>query len=246
VRLAIFAALPQELGPLIAWLRAVRADGRRLSDIYLAADGSTEIILVITGMVADSALAAASFICKEYCPDIVLSAGYGGALYPGAAGGELIWGDNFFALKEAGPPESLKMPAEDKIIERIAHDISIKRGDIITVPDFMGKAEIIKLIPGKPENPVCDMETYHIASLCAGQRIRFIAIRSITDPYEHNISSDIAGIVDRSGQYSIFRALRTLIRRPMLLPTLLKLGLYSRRASRNLKEAIVAILDALH
>jgi nucleoside phosphorylase len=159
VRLAIFAALPQELALLIESLRAVRRAGNCSSDIYLAADRSTDIILVITGMGAANALAAGSFICKEYCPDIVLSAGYGGAMYQGAVGGELIWADNFFAVRDAGPPESLKLPAEDQLIHRIARDCSIKRGVIITVPDFMKKTEIMKLMPEKLENPVCDMET---------------------------------------------------------------------------------------
>jgi adenosylhomocysteine nucleosidase len=246
VRVAILAALPQELAPLIERLRATREERSRLFDIYFATDRSTEIILVITGMGSANAQAAISFICKSHCPDIVLSAGYGGALYPGAVGGELIWADNFFAIRETDHPENLKMQAEDKIIDRIARDVSIKHGVIITVPGFMKKAEIITLVPENIENPVCDMETYPIAHSCAGQRIRFIAIRSITDLYGHDIPAEIAGIVDKSGQYSIFRALRTMIRRPLLLPTLLKLGIYSRRASRNLKDAVMAFLDALH
>jgi nucleoside phosphorylase len=246
VRLAIFAALHRELGPLIEDLRAVRAAGSHLSCIYLAADYSTEIILVITGMGPAKALAAVSFICKEYCPEIVLSVGYGGAMYQGAAGGELIWADNFFIIRGDGPAENLKMPAEDKMIDRIARDIGIKHGAIVTIPDFMKKAEIIKLIPGKIENPVCDMETYPLADFCAQQRIRFAAIRSITDLYDQDISYDIAGIVDASGEYSIFRALRIMISRPLLLPALLRLGIYSRRASLNLKRAVRACLDALH
>jgi len=45
VRVAILAALPQELGPLIERLRAIREERNRLFDIYFATDRSTEIIL---------------------------------------------------------------------------------------------------------------------------------------------------------------------------------------------------------
>jgi adenosylhomocysteine nucleosidase len=122
----------------------------------------------------------------------------------------------------------------------------IRRGAIVSLPCLTQKKEILNKLPADVSNPVCDMETYAIASLCAEKGIRFFAIRGITDLAYQDITSDIAGIVDESGRTDIIQAIKTVLKKPQIIPSLICLGIYSSRASGNLRTATIALLDALH
>jgi adenosylhomocysteine nucleosidase len=243
MRLAVIAALPNELVPAIKRFKAVKGAGNNLYDIYLAADSSTEILFVITGMGVVRALDALKAVNSGYKPDIVLSAGFGGAIYEGAEGGELVWAREFVSLYDNWKATTLKMAQDQDIIGRM--EIPFKQGVFISVPRLTAKKEIIRTLASPVTNPVCDMETYALAEFCFNNGIRFLAVRAITDLADQDITPDIADIVDESGKYSLVKAIRTLLKRPWLLPLLMGLGINSHKASRNLEKAIAAVLTAL-
>lgn len=242
MRLAIFAALPQELELIIKDLDAVKGGSRNSYQVYYTSNKTIEIALIITSMGSANALAALQSIYMEFSPDVVLSAGYGGALYVGAAAGELVWSSRFIALSESGQPVFLNSPTEDAIFEKLSASVHIKKGTVITIGNLTGKKDMLGRLPEGIQNPVCDMETFVMAKYCLEKGIRFFSLRAISDLADEDIPQEIADIVDTSGKPNVSHAVRLLLRQPALLPLLVRLGQNSRRASQNLRLAVTTLI----
>jgi len=254
MRLAIFAAFPQELRKIIKNLKAVK-DARSFPlDIYRATRRSIEIILVITGIGTFNTESALRFIHDKFAPDLILSIGYGGALHEGAAVGDLIWGSKFILLPElreeatgdASTSQRLELSGSEKVFSKLLNMIPIREGDIVTLQSSMKKSELKRAISEELLNPVCDMETFPLAQFCLETGLRFIAIRSITDLQDEDIPPELYAVSNNSGKYSLFCALRTLIFKPKLLPTVFRLARNSQKASQNLCCLVDSLLDTLH
>jgi adenosylhomocysteine nucleosidase len=245
MRVAVLAALPRELAPLVRQLRAVREAGCQLYDIYLGEDSFSHIILVATGMGTLNAISAVTHVRNEYRPDIVVSIGYGGSLFTGSAGGDIVFGSEFLSIAESGAVTDRMILFDEEVFKKINIGLQIKKGAIITLPGLMKKSWIISKLPAGITNPVCDMETCALAVYCADNGIRFFAMRGITDLVNQDITSDVANIADETGKVSIARAIQTILKKPWLIPVLIRLGIYSHKASQHLRDATISLLEAL-
>ena len=252
--MAIFSAFPQEIKPIVKNLKAIKSKSRPFS-LFVAEYSSKEIILVQSGMGRRNAETALDYVLKEHNPDLVLSVGFGGALYDGAAAGDLIWASRIMLLPEfVGGTDSastrqdsylLKVPNAEEMQKRLSAKLNILQGCVLTISKFMKKAEIREILPEKLPNPVCDMETFAIARLCMERGLPFFAIRSITDMADEEIPYELFHITDELGNYSFFLALRMLIQKPGLIPHSIRLGRNSNIASRNLWLAVKSLIEVL-
>jgi len=253
MRLAIFAALPHEAKKIVTNLKAKKDAEERTFDIYRANCRSIEILVVITGMGTINALSAAKYISSVFRPEIILSVGFGGALYEAASIGDLIWGSKFISVAAPVENES-NMPDAGKHIASTGNEntlsilqdlMQIREGSVVTIPYLMKKSEIRKAIPGEIQNPVCDMETFALAHFCEDNGLRFFAVRSITDLANEDIPAELGEISDSSGKYSVMRALIIFVTKPCLLPVVFRLAANSQIASRTLCSFVRAFLDSL-
>jgi adenosylhomocysteine nucleosidase len=246
VRIAILAALPQEVERLKKDFKAVKRRFKHIYDVYFGTYNSLEVLLVITAMGPANARAALDMTCRDYHPDVVVSMGYGGALYEGAEAGELVWASEFVSCLDSGETVYIKQSADDSLISGLAGAVKMKKGTIITVSDIVSKDYLVGQIPSGLPNPVCDMETFGIARHCIEKGIRFFAIRAITDLRYDDIPSALSHISDGTGTVSVLRVLRLVVMKPWLLPVIIYLGINSMKASQNLRIAVKALLGALH
>lgn len=253
MKLAILAAIPHELRKIIKNLKATRDARRCKFDIYHATHGSTEMILATTGIGTANAESALRYVNDEFRPDMVLSIGYGGALYEKAAIGDLIWGSRFILMPElrkdgtckASERETLEISGNEKIFNRLLDKISIRKGDIVTIRSLRKKSEMKKVLSGDLLNPVCDMETFPLAHFCLETGLSFAAIRSVTDLQDEDIPPELQGISDESGKYSLLRTVITLVSKPKVLPIVIRLARNSQKASQNLCCLVDSFLETL-
>jgi nucleoside phosphorylase len=253
MRLVICAAFPQEVKKIITRLKAEKDAKQRPFDVYRVTRLSTEIILVITGIGTANAESAARYVHAEFDPHLILSIGYGGAVYEGATVGDLLWGSKFLLMPEPTEEETrnsaesrhLEIQGNKKILAKLQGMILIREGTIVTLPSLMKKSEIRKAISGEMPNLVCDMETFALAHFCAETGLRFAAVRSITDLHDEDIPPELGDISDSSGKYSAFCALRTFIAKPRLLPIVFRLAVNSQKASQSLCSFVESFLEAL-
>ena len=245
MRLAIFAAFPHELRRLLGRLRPERTLRRRPFTLSFIKRPPFEIIAVQTGMGTGNAEAALRYVLNAHGPDFVLSLGFGGALYDGAAAGDLVWASRVGIISGDRETSFLELPAAGELASRLSEKVAMREGCIITLESRTTKAEIRRRLSGALHSPVCDMETFHLATLALRQGIPFFAVRAITDLSDEDVPGELFGVSDASGRYRLSRALCLFLRNPGLVPAAIRLGRCSATASENLWLAANALIESL-
>lgn len=255
MKIALFAAFPQEL-------KYIRNDAVTLTksqdypyQIFLNTYKACDIIAVETGMSTANIQAAFKHVLAAYRPDIILSIGFGGALYYKVDIGELVLASRYFSMTREGVIElprlfsghansgrSLNCGA---LLTKLQQRILIKEGSSVTLSAWMAKSKLKACMPGDAAFPVCDRETIHLAKMSHNNNLPFFAIRSITDTLDQDIPEELFGVIDGNGNYRLSRALGLLISRPFLIPDSIRLGRNAALASKNLWEAVKAFVEAL-
>lgn len=242
MRLAIFSAFPHEIRPLVKNLNAVRIPETLPFTLFWAPLDSGEVFLVQTGMGIRNAEASLNYVITQHSPTIILSTGFGGALYDGATIGELIWASRVLLVNE-GVRETLDLPDRDQLFGRLSRKLTIREGSIVTLERWMKKPEIKHALSRPLPFPVCDMETFPLAKASLTRGLPFVAIRSITDRSHEEIPPEMLCVSDESGNYRLSRALNVLLRKPSLIARAIDLGKNSAIASRNLWRAVKALIE---
>jgi nucleoside phosphorylase len=252
MKTAIFCAFPQELKCIRKNLSL--REKARAYPFRIFSNDSADIIAVETGMSIPNIEAAFRHVAGVYRPDVIISAGFGGALYYQLKIGDLVFASRYFFLTREGVVElqqlSLKTTTLSKrsvinrsLFKKLQQEIDLKEGSFVTLSSWMTKSKLRTLMPGDIAFPVCDRETLHLARLAYNRNISFAAMRSISDTLGQDIPQDFFNVVDENGHYRLSRALQLLISRPCLIPGAIRLGRNAAVASRKLGEAVNAFID---
>jgi adenosylhomocysteine nucleosidase len=244
MRLAIFAALPQEIKLILKKLNSVHTELKTPFKIFSSRRHELHIILILSGMGVDHADQAANYILEEYKPDVIISIGFGGALYQDAEIGDLIWAPRVLLVSDS-IKDSLELPGARVILSKINHKTVIHEGTIVTLEKWIKKADIKQALSKEIPYGVCDMETFPIAKRSLQKMIPFYAIRAITDTGIEEIPFQPDKITNASGNYAVLQAVMLILQRPFLLPKIIKLGKNSYRASKKLCYAVESMINIL-
>ncbi|MCL5023641.1 MAG: hypothetical protein M1497_09800 [Nitrospirae bacterium] len=243
-KLAIFSAFPQELRHIMRNVGPLTAAKKFPFELHRARYAASEIILVQTGMRVAGAEESLWYILDEHKPDVVLSAGFGGALYEGARIGDLVSASRVLLVRD-GIEETMELPETGEMIRKLGSSLTVREGSVLTLAKWLTKSEVRKLLHVGLPFPVCDMEAFFLAKLSAEKGLPFLAIRSISDRADEEIPPGLLGVADESGKYRLSRALRVLATRPALIPRSIGLGLNSGIASRSLWHFVRALAETI-
>jgi hypothetical protein len=179
--------------------------------------------------------------------DLILSLGFGGGLTPELQAGDLCLCDRFCRWNpEKRGIESHGLAIEGRACEQILQAIQSARSCIdVTTPCVVPKGEIGRqlgpLAGGTPA--LVDMESYTLAELAREASIPFVTLRSISDTLAEELDFDLASIADGHGKIQICQLTATVLRRPGLIRSFLRLWRDSRAAARSLGEAAAALVS---
>jgi len=218
-RIAILAALPREVAPLVReWDAPVvsRAEGTSIWE-------SDRAIVVCAGMGRERVTLALNL--AESCGPLraVISVGYAGALREGMRIDGVYW------------------PAiviDGQTGERFACEDG--EGVLVTADHVVGRNEKPKLAVQWNADLV-DMEAATAAKLAKVRALPFRTLRAISDPVDDDLP-DLGRFTDvrggfQSGSFAMYVALH-----PWLIPTTVRLGKQSSRASQALAAALLQVL----
>ncbi len=242
MKIAIFAAFPQELKPVLKNLTPKKRIVNSPFVLFFSTYSSFEILLVETGAGIYNGEEAFNYVVKEHNPDFVLSIGFGGALYEGAKIGDLIWASKVFLFPSFS---SLNLLYPEDTFNRLNDKSIIQKGCFITLKKWMKKSEIEKILPQNIPFPVCEMETFPLAKLSLQKGLPFCAIRSITDTADEDIPFHPHEVTDSSGKYRFPKAIWLLLRKPKLIPKAVMLGRNSKIASYQLWLVVKSLIETL-
>jgi adenosylhomocysteine nucleosidase len=250
--IGMIAAMPEEIKPFIRRAGACNREKIDGFDAWRFNLGRREILLVRSGMGPENAAAAARALIAAARPERIINFGVGGGVTGGTGVGDVVVADRILLYKERLFSEQPGIVAgkTDELVGLLDREfqgkgLQIRRGTFITAGQIMSKQEMAPLLPTGIVNPVLEMETAAVALAAHEGNVPLIAIRAISDGAEEELGFTIGEFADRELKIRPGKVLLTVVKKPWIVPQLLRLARNSRIAGENLAAALAALLKAL-
>jgi adenosylhomocysteine nucleosidase len=246
-RILILAALPLEVRP---FLRRVKARAR--GDLGLPAwewqPGPG--LLALSGIGEPAARRAGETLVSLCRPELLISLGFGGALAPGLAAGDLVLGQTFWRYNpdtreiQAGaqPDFPRPLPLLKSALE--AAGLPAATGSLVTTTRIIHKSRQGQILEELP-HPVLDLETNALAEVAAARNLTFLSLRAITDAAGEEIPEFLRKAGEQEGSVGVWAALRWLAADFRRVKDLFALWRQSRGAARRLAQALTVLWPLL-
>jgi adenosylhomocysteine nucleosidase len=193
--------------------------------------------------------AGKTLICR--CrPELLISLGFGGALTPELAAGDVVLGATFWHYDpDTRELKAGSQPSAPLSLTRLSHSVemlgrAIVTGSVVTTNRIIHKGGQSDLLSGLP-HPVLDLETGALAELAAVHGLPFLSLRAITDTAREEIPEFLRDTGDSEATVGVRKALTWLVEDFRRVQDLLRLWRRSRRASQALAEALAILVPLL-
>jgi adenosylhomocysteine nucleosidase len=224
MRIAIIAALPGELKPLVKGWRRVATDATGARK-WIFSHGADTWIAVCAGMGAEAALRAYAAAASDGPVDMLLSVGWAGSLHAEV------------------PPGTVQVPTM-VIDAQTGERFNFSEGRqwrLVTTARVADAAEKIRLAATYRDAVLVDMEAATIARLAAMHEIPLLCIKGVSDAAGATLP-DLNLFIDEKGHLRMARFLGYVAFRPRYWPSLLHLGKNSARAADAMRDLILKFM----
>jgi hypothetical protein len=204
---------------------------------WLATSGRSQVLVLETGIGAGRVTSALEWLLEgPVQPEVIVSAGFSGALQVDLRVGDLILATEVTDL--GGNRWPVPWPME---VAAGAADLPLRRGRLLAVPHLVaGPADKRKL--GEDHRALAaDMESATVASLCSGRGIPFGCVRAVSDEVHTALSPRLVSLLS-GGRVSPFRLLRAIVASPRLARDCWRLARQTRWAAQQLSKALRSLL----
>jgi adenosylhomocysteine nucleosidase len=237
-QIIIICAIAQEVRPILKLFRSTRiVSSTDTCGWHFKAFGN-DITLLQSGMGGTNAARAAT-AAAALGAEVIISAGFCGALSYGVDIGEVFLAEKLFNYSS-----NLLSPAtipDQELGSLIAK--WIKKGNFITTAEIVEKTHVFSLLPEQEAVNLLDMESAVIAEVCHNYGIRFAAIRSVSDSANQDPARVFRHISDNDFNISLKKVTLTLLKKQSTLKELLQLRRNSVNAGKTLSVAIANTLE---
>ncbi len=195
------------------------------------------VVIVQTGVGIRKARKGASFIIQKFKPELIISAGHGGALNPDLRVGDLVIGNWVLSLKKNERRELTTCIPDS--------ESGPKKGGILTenrfIHDPMEKRRLFDIT-----GALCvDMETWGVAEAAMQSGTPVLSVRSISDE-SAEIIPDMGYIYDSSGKLDKNKALKYFVSRPYhILPFIRFRYINSKKSVDSLNRFLLGLIQYL-
>ncbi len=246
--LLLIAALSEEVSGILrsADFQSVESPDSLLAYRLQSEPGSQklDVALVLTGTGRERATAAARWAFGEFSPSAMMSIGFGGGTMETLQPGDLVLGTQLFRLD--GSPfywdaDQLGDPlVPDRQLLRAARNavevagIDFELGPIINLPTVAKTAGMKRWIGEELGGACVDMESFVVCEVAADEGVPFVALRTIVDTAEMDLPGLVGQIDQAPTGGRVIPAIKYLVRNPLELTSLTRLGRAAARARRSL------------
>jgi adenosylhomocysteine nucleosidase len=199
--------------------------------VYQAPIGRSLTDFVVTGMGRENARRVAGMVMTEPY-SICIAAGFAGALKPQHRIGSILAAEAVQCLANAKTLQSSR-----RLAWAARTDGAFLAKMFVTSDAVIRNAEEKAKL--EPFADAVDMESFEILSAAHEHKISAVAIRVISDTSERDIPALLDKMVDDVGHVKIGGVIREVVRHPIHLPALIRLG----RDSRTAAEALARFLE---
>jgi len=247
--IAILVAVKQELNPILRRAQANDVVRQAHLDFHEGRLGGQPVALLALGVGKECARIAAEMTIKCYRPDLVITAGFGGACVRDVADRDIVIGTEILELEEdrgsdvrwrvVGQPTSLHA------LEQFRGNFRVHYGRIITAEEMVLKAANKNRIGQATGALSVDMETSAVAAVCAARRTDFLAVRCITDRVHEDLPEQFNDFFV-VGQLQPGRVAAAVLRDPRLFLDLARLGRRAAQAGQTLARFLEAAVQQVN
>jgi nucleoside phosphorylase len=231
--IAVTFALPEESRDFRAKLRFAGGSAGHISEAILGNLGECEVLLAHTGMGKARAAEAMGSLFSMHRPDVLLSAGFAGALDPELPVGQLVAATNFSAMEMLAVVQR-KMNARTRF------------GPIATVDDLLETAEKKRAIRARTGALAADMETAAIHAECSRAGIPMLSLRVISDAASDSLPVPLSIWFDEKRQRPRpLRLVLHLTRHPTRIRRFIRFVQGVEIARAELTSAVALLVSAL-
>jgi len=215
-KVAVVAALEREVRPLVAGWQVVRRswDGREFK--FFESDCA---VVVCGGIGPVAARWACEAVCASYEPEMVISAGFAGALTADLRVGDVVVPARVI---DAGDGSSIETGTGFGRLVSVAEMASVERKGVLGT---------------KYGAVAVDMEAAAVAKSAGLRSVRFRAVKAISDVLDFEVPV-VEGSVDAQGRFHEGRFLAGIAVRPWVWGRVVRLASNASVASRSLAEAL--------
>jgi adenosylhomocysteine nucleosidase len=225
MRIAIIAALPGELKPLVKDWRRISTSISGTKKWIFSRDGDTWIA-VCAGMGADAALRAYANAVSDGPVDMLLSVGWAGSLH---------------AEVPAGTVQIPTIVIDAQTGEQFSLTEGKRKWRLVTTVRVADESEKARLAATYRGAVLVDMEAATVARLAEMHGIPMLCVKGVSDAVGATLP-DLNPFIDRTGQMRMARFLAYIAFRPRYWPSLLHLGKNSARAAEAMRDLILEFM----
>lgn len=245
MKIAVITAMREEFTAVSRCLESgtsAQLDGFRILRSRIA--GHT-VTAIESGMGFVNATRAAKMLAREEKPDLLISAGFCGALAPQLQTGDIVVARQLLFAAENGF-EEIPVALSGAGEAFIASQGGAVGGTFVSTSAIASKKRLASMLPSCYPNPVAEMESGAIAAVAAEHSIPLLAIRAVSDIAAEELGFSLDEFCDPDMRRILpHKVLLTALRKPRIIPQLLRLAAGSRQAAQALTAALTCLFPAL-
>jgi adenosylhomocysteine nucleosidase len=200
--------------------------------------GDIRVALAQSGMGPGLAKKATQALIDGHSPVWIVSAGFSGALQPGMKIGDIVVASSIVDSEGAELAIDLKMPADPAKGLYVGRLLTVDR-IVRTVADKKALAERFAAL-------AVDMESLAVAKVCRQAKIRFLAVRVISDDLSADLPTEITSVVGSSGTVRLGAAVGAIFKRPGAVKDLWRLREQGIDAAERLAKFLEGVVSQLY
>jgi adenosylhomocysteine nucleosidase len=199
------------------------------------------IVIVESGMGREAATRGTEALVAGHRPAWVISAGFAGALVPQLARNDIVMVDSVVDM--SGQRLSLDLKVSP---EALAGLRGVHVGRLLTVDQIIAKPEEKRALAEAHGAIAVDMESSAVAEVCRQQKIKFMAVRVISDTLDEELPPEISQLAQQTSFAGKLGAVTgALWRRPSSVKDMLKLKEQALLATDRLAKFLVGVIEQL-
>ena len=249
MKIVIMTAMPEEYRAVAISLKAAGATQVGTVQAGHFRSATHEFLLVESGMGFRNAARGAKRLVDTERPDLLISAGFCGAIAPELQAGDVVVAEKVVIVTDGGYQEvsvPLSPIGANFIARQSVEGRGVVGGTFVSTSAITSKSHLAGVLSGHYLNPVVEMESGAIALAAAENNIPLLAIRTVSDTAAEELGFSLDDFCDAEMlRIRPIKVLFTMLRKPWIIPQLVRLARSSRTAAENLTTALSRLFPTL-
>ena len=249
MKIAVITAMSEEFRAVAACFTAGGVTAAGAPETVRYQVGAHQFVVVESGVGFDNAARAVEKLIHDERPDLLISTGFCGGVAPELQTGDVVVAKKIIVAGEGGfeeIPAGLSPVGLNFVALEAADGKRTVGGTFVSTAAITSKALLAAMLPDCYPTPVVEMESGAIAIIAAEQGIPLLAIRAVSDAADEELGFSLDEFCDADMRRILpYKVLLTVLRKPRIIPQLVRLSRSSRRAAENLTAALSRLFATL-